>query len=137
MKAWWTGVRRAMRKLAQARKPNAAACGAAQRASVPAPRTPARSWFRALAWCGLFALVLVATPAHAALDGPTIWANIKTLIFGPWGLIIGFIICVIGLCGIPKWGLGWCFGICGAAVAFFMVPGILTVFQTSASGLSG
>ncbi len=70
------------------------------------------------------------------MDGPTIWAEVKKLFFGEWGLILGVIICVIAIFGIPKWGIGWAAGICAAAIAFFMIPGVLTVLQTWGKALA-
>ena len=93
-------------------------------------------WTRALLVCLGLTVALFAAPANAVIDGATVWAQIKTIVFGPWGLLVGFIICVIALCGIPKWGIGWAFGITAAAVVFFCIPGFLTMFQTTAQSIS-
>ena len=135
MKAWLTRVRAALKTLAQALTTKKAAGSPRHAVATAAHAVRSNAWIRALSWCGLMAIVTIAAPAHAALDGPTLLTNLKQLIFGPWGLVIGIIVCFIAIGGIPKWGIGWGIGMAMCAVVFFCVPGIMGVVQTSAQAI--
>lgn len=104
-----------------------------------APRSPRFRAVRAQA-CRVAPLVLsgvvlpvllaVAPVAQAAADGATLWANLKELFFGPWGLVLGAILLGIGIGGFFRYGFGWLAVVCGLCVVLFLVPALVLLFQT-------